>query len=206
MPVKKVGNENPTKANVLAMRSNNEYGRDRRVDADRQRDHQREYLRGADDRQRDRHALQNQRIDVDAADEGVAPVALQHRSEPAKVALPHRVIETEFGAQHLAHFGRHCGVGRKLLERVARRQREHGEQHDADAEHARHHDQHAPQDVGTQGRPREAGESRAGACDAPARVSQIPASRYQSFRFQKSLSQPDNGACNLVDTAATRGR
>ena len=106
-----------------------------------------------------------------AADEGVAPVALQHRGEPAKVALPHRIIEAELVAQHLAHFGRHRGIGRKLLERVTRRQREHGEQHDADAEHARHHDQHAPQDVGTHKTSSKADESRRALDCARARVS-----------------------------------
>ena len=117
----------------------------RRVDADRQRDQQRQDLRGADDEQRRRQALQDQRVDVDAAGEGEAPVALQHGGEPAHVAQVDGVVEAELGAQVRAHLGRHVRVGRELLERVARRQRQHREQHDADPEQARDRDQQAPQ-------------------------------------------------------------
>ena len=40
-------------------------------------------------------------VDVDAADEGEAPVALQHGREPAEVALPDRVVQPELRAQRL---------------------------------------------------------------------------------------------------------
>ena len=66
---------------------------------------------------------------------------MQHGDEPVQVALPDRVIEAELGAQRRLHRGRDGGVGGELAERVARRERQDGEQHDADAEQARYGDQ-----------------------------------------------------------------
>ena len=86
MPVKKVGSEKPMKANVLAIWSKIEYGPRRGVDADRQRDQQRQHLRRADHTERHRQALQDQRVDIHPADEGKAPVAMQHGHEPVQVA------------------------------------------------------------------------------------------------------------------------
>ena len=63
-------------------------------------------------------------LDVHAADEGEAPVALQHGDQPVPVAHPDRVIEAELGAQRGAHLGRHRRVGRQFVERISRRQRQ----------------------------------------------------------------------------------
>jgi hypothetical protein len=58
-----------------------------------------------------------------------------------QVALPDRVVQPELRAQRHAHLGWHVGVGGQFLERVARRQRQHGEQHHADAQQAGQRDQ-----------------------------------------------------------------
>ena len=118
-------------------------GPGRRIDADRQRDQQRQHLRCADHAERGRQALQDQRIDVHAADEREAPVAVQHGGEPVQVAHRDRIIEAELGAQRGLHRRRDGRIGRQLAERIARRQRQHGEQHDADAEQARDRDEQA---------------------------------------------------------------
>jgi hypothetical protein len=73
-------------------------------------------------------------------------------SQPVQVALPDRVVQPELRAQRHAHLGRHVGVGGQFLERVARRQRQHREQHDADAQQAGQRDQQAPEDVVEQGK------------------------------------------------------
>ena len=59
-----------------------------RIDADRQRDEERQDLRGADDEERRRDALEDQFVDVDAAREGEAPIAVEHRDEPVQIAQP----------------------------------------------------------------------------------------------------------------------
>jgi hypothetical protein len=109
--------------------------------AHRQRHQDGQHLRRADHRQRDRDALADQLVDVDAADEAEAPVALEHAGQPAQVALPDRIVQAELRAQRHAHLGWHVGVGGQFLERVTRRQRQHGEQHDADAQQAGQRDQ-----------------------------------------------------------------
>jgi hypothetical protein len=55
----------------------------------------------------------------------------------------HRVIQPELLPEHFTNLGRHIRIGRELLERIARRQRQHREQDDADAEDARDGDQEA---------------------------------------------------------------
>ena len=80
-------------------------------------------------------------------DEREAPVALQHRGEPARVADRDRVVETELMTEVGADLGRHVGVGRELLERVAWRKREHHEQDERDSEQARNRDNKTTQDV-----------------------------------------------------------
>ena len=88
-------------------------GPERRVDADRHGDRERQDLRGADDEQRRRDALADQVVDVDAAGEGEAPVALHHGGEPAEVAHEDRVVEPELRPQRLAHLGRHVRIARR---------------------------------------------------------------------------------------------
>src|SRR5262249_48706951 len=122
-------------------------GPHRRVDADRQRDQQGEDLRGADDEDRRRQPLQDQGIDVDSADEGEAPLAVQHGGEPAYIANGDGIIEPEFHAQGGTHLGRNVGTGGKLAERIAGGEREHREQHDADPDEAGDRDQEAPEKI-----------------------------------------------------------
>jgi hypothetical protein len=106
-------------------------GPGRRVDADRQRDAQRQDLRGADRRDRGRQPLQDQVVDIDAAGEGEAPLALsivsQRSSAPwtgsLRPKLARRCSRTSGGTAGLVAISR---------ERIARRQREHGEQDHAD--------------------------------------------------------------------------
>lgn len=121
--------------------------------AHRQRHHQRQHLRQADDGDRHRQALQDQRVHVDAADEGEAPVAAHHVQQPVEVALPDRVVQPELCAQRHAHLRRHVGVLRQFLEGVARRQRQHREQDQADAQQAGQGDQQPPENVVEQALP-----------------------------------------------------
>jgi hypothetical protein len=72
---------------------------------------------------------------------------LRHFAQPAEIANGNRIIETEFLPKHRPHFGRHVRIGRQLLERVARRERQDREQDDTDAENARDGDQEAPEKV-----------------------------------------------------------
>ena len=160
-------------------------------------------LRRADHRQRHRHALQDQRVDVDPADEGEAPVALQHRDQPAEVALPDRVVEAELQAQVRLHLGRDVRVERHLRERVARRQREHREQHDADAEQARQRDQQPAEEVV----PTDARRRIPAASEMPSRYASsarqaAPPSRYQFCSAEKSMSQPDSVVTSFRFAAA----
>ena len=116
-------------------------------DAHRQGHQHGQQLRQPDHHQGHRHALQDQLIDIDAADEAEAPVALEHAAQPAQVALPDRVVQAELHAQGHAHLGRHRRVVGQVLERVARCQRQHREEHDADAQQAGQRDQQAAEDV-----------------------------------------------------------
>ena len=122
-------------------------GLHRGQDAHRQRDQDRQHLRQADHDDGGGQPLPDELVDVDAALKAEAPVALEHAGQPQQVALPHRIVQAELLAQHHAHFGGHVRVGGQFLERVARRQRQHGEQHDADAQQAGHRDQQAAKDV-----------------------------------------------------------
>ena len=135
-------------------------------DADRNGDQDRQDLRRADDEQRRRQPLQDQLVDVHAADEREAPVALRHRRDPAHVAHRHRVIEPELGAQSGAHFRRHGRIGGQLLERIAGRQRQHREQHDADAEQARDGDEEAPDQIVPHHLPSRSGSAACLMCSA----------------------------------------
>ena len=196
-PVKKVGSEKPTKASVLAIWSKSNRAASPARCRPAGRSTSARICEEPIDEQRGRHALQDQRVDVDAAGEGEAPVALRHGGEPAQVAQPDRVVEAELGAQDAAHLGRDVRVGREFLERVARRQRQHREQDEADAEQARDRDQQPPEEVVPHRRGYRAG----------GHVSGRHASRYQSARSQVSLSQPLSGrhrACWRA--AATRVR
>src|SRR5262249_54953831 len=74
-------------------------------------------------------------------------VAAEHRAEPAQVAHGDRVVHPERPAQVRRHLRRNVGVRDDLAERIARREREHGEQDDADPEQARDGDQHPSRDV-----------------------------------------------------------
>ena len=118
----------------------------------RQRDHQRQYLRRPDHEQGGRQPLQDQRVDIDAADEGEAPVALEHRAGASACnAWQTGSSRPNFARNAARTSGGIARVRRELLERVARRQRQHREEHDADPEQARNRDQQAPQKILAQG-------------------------------------------------------
>ena len=151
MPVKNVGKAKPMKRQCAGDLVEDRIGPRRRIDADRQRHQQREHLRRADHGQRHRQALQDQRVDVDPADERKAPVAVQHRGQPVQVAHRDRIIEAELGAQRRLHRRRDGGIGRQLAERVAGGQRQHGEQHQADPQQARDRNEQAPDEVAAHG-------------------------------------------------------
>ena len=104
-------------------------------------------LRRADHRQRHRHAAE---ISLSTSirlmnEKPQSPCSIA--TQPVDVAQPDRVVEAEVGAQVPAHLGRHVRVQGHLRERVAGRERQHREQHDADAEQARQGDQQAPEEV-----------------------------------------------------------
>src|SRR3972149_5938078 len=122
-------------------------GAERGEDADRQRDQDAEELRRAEDPERRAEAVQEEGVDVDPADEREAPVAPQHRDEPARVADEHRVVQAELLAQPLGDLGGHVRVGRQLLEGVARREGQHAEEDEADPGQDGDRDQEAAQEV-----------------------------------------------------------
>ncbi len=122
----------------------------RRKDAHRQGDQQCQNLRGADNAKRRRQALQDQRIDVNATDEGEAPVAVQHRVQPMQVADRNRVIEAELRSQCRLHRWWNGRVGCEFAERIARRKRQDGEQHNADAEQTGYRDEQSPDEIAAQ--------------------------------------------------------
>ena len=119
----------------------------RGIDADRDRDRQRQQLRRADHIERRRQALQDQRVDVHPADKGKAPVAVQHRRDPVQVTQVDRIVEAELGPKRGGDFGRHVRIGREFTEGIAGRQRQHDEQHQRNAEQARHRDQETTQHI-----------------------------------------------------------
>ena len=114
---------------------------------DGQRDQDAQQLRGAQHEERGRQPLQDQRVDVDAAREGEAPVTPQHGGEPAHVADGDGIVEAELGAQVHAHLGGDVGVGGQLLERIARRHGQDGEEDEADAGQDGNQDQEAAEEV-----------------------------------------------------------
>ena len=57
------------------------------------------------------------------------------------------VVQAELRTQSHAHLGWHIGVVGQVLERIARCQRQHGEQHQADAQQAGQRNQQAADDV-----------------------------------------------------------
>ncbi len=128
-------------------------GPHRGIDADRQRDRQRQNLRRADHEQRRRDALQDQLVDVDAACERKAPVAVQHRDQPVQVANENRIVDPEFHPQRRPDLGRNIGVGGEFAERIARRQRQQHKKNEADAEQAGKSDDQAPENVFSHRRP-----------------------------------------------------
>src|SRR5215467_5708936 len=116
---------------------------------------------------------------------------MQHRGKPAEVAHPDRIIEPEFRPQGGRHLGRDIWVARKFPKRVAGGEREYRKQDNADPEEARDCNQQAPEKV-------------------PAHhlcwYGADHVSRHQSFKSQKSLSQPLSVALSLCDIAATQRR
>ena len=109
-------------------------GPHRGIHADRKRNRQSQDLRRADDEQRGRDPLQDQLVDVDAACERKAPVAVQHRDQPAHVANENRIVDPEFHPQRLPDLGWNIAVGGELAERIARRQRQQHKKNETDAE------------------------------------------------------------------------
>ena len=184
--MKKVGSEKPIKAKRVGDLVEDRIGPHRGIDADRQRHRQRQDLRRADHEQRGRHPLQDQFVDVDAAGERKAPVALQHRGQPAQIANENRIVDPEFHPQRRADFGRNVGVGGEFAERVARRQRQQDEQNEADAEQAGEGDDQAPENVFSHRRPAIA---RSGSTHRKSHLG-AHVSRYQFAICQRSLSQP----------------
>src|SRR5262249_43661992 len=100
-----------------------------------------------------------------------------------------------------AHRGRDVGIGGELLERIAWRQRQHHEQHDADADETRNRDQQAPEQIPTH----DLAAARRTPC-SPFGFRAPHASRYQFASCQRSRSQPLSGACSPLATVDTRGR
>ena len=145
--MKKVGSEKPTKASVVAIRSNQRVRPRRRVDADRQGDRSASTceapITASVTGTRCQISLSTSTRLMNEKPQSPCIMAQQ----PAEVALPDRVVEAELHAQVGLHLGRHVGVERHLRERVARREREHREQHDADAEQARQGDQQSAEEV-----------------------------------------------------------
>ena len=87
-------------------------------------------------------------VDVDAADEGEAPVALGHGAEPVEVAGPDRVIEAVLGAEGGLDGGGDVRVVGEFREGIPGGEGQEGEQDDADAEQAGDGQQDAAQEVG----------------------------------------------------------
>ena len=97
-PVKKVGQREADEGERRGDLVEDRVGPHRGEHADGEGDAEREKLRRADHKQRGGEPLQDQRVDIDAAREREAPVALQHRHDPAEVAHHDRVIDAEFCA------------------------------------------------------------------------------------------------------------
>src|SRR4029453_10553911 len=91
--------------------------------------------------------LHDERAHVDAAHEREAPVALEHRGEPAEVTHRDRIVEAELGAQVGPYLRRHVRVCGQLLEGIAGRQTQDGEQDEADPGQHWDHDQHPPDQI-----------------------------------------------------------
>ncbi len=118
----------------------------RRIDPDRKRDDV-----GEDDR-RERHQKRQQQpiadhlVDRQVVEEGIAHVAVQQPADPVQVLLPQRLVEAvlrlekgDLGEVGLFALALQLGdIGREI---VARRQVDDDEDHDADGDQRRDHDQ-----------------------------------------------------------------
>ncbi len=165
-------------------------GLGRGIDADGNRDQQRQDLGRPDHVERGRKALEDELIDVHPADERKTPVAVHHGRQPVQVTKIDRIIQAKLGPKCGLHFGRDVRIGRKFGERVAGSQRQHEEQHCRDAEQARNRDQQAAQDILThQGEILSAAVSHA--------------SRYQSWMLSVSFAQPLSAGRNVLAAAST---
>src|SRR6266581_6081099 len=140
--------------------------------------------------------------DLDAAHEGEAPVAAQHRGEPARVADRQRIVEAELRPEVDPHLGGDIGVGGELLEGIARRQRQDREENEADTEQHGDQDQESAYQV-LRHRGQEPAEPRRSRASRPSCAYALD----QYGTAQKSESQPLWTTSRIrFEIAATRGR
>ena len=112
-------------------------------DAERDRDQHRHHVGQPDHPERGRDAEHDQLRGRDPAGERVAPIALDVGRQPLEVAHVDRLIQAELLPNVLTDLDRNVRALGEVRERVAGRERQDGEDHEADHQDRRNGDQDA---------------------------------------------------------------